>query len=118
MSHRWDELLDGLPHVYRRGRDFSVPAQEFAELVRATAEQFGLVATVRVDGNFVAFQSARPQPVLTPETSSGFEAHLDQAVALRRGGATYAYIAEKFGVSPATAARHVRRALEQAAGAP
>lgn len=110
MQYRWDELLDGQAHLYRAGRDFDIPPQQFAELIEATAAEFGLTAVVKVDGQFVAFTAGRA--VHQPASRLDYGNDEDQAARwslLQEQGATYKQIAQEAGIPYQAVSRAVVR---------
>lgn len=113
MQYRWDELLDGQAHIYRAGRDFDLPPEQFADLIEKTAAQFGLTAVVKVDGQFVAFTAGRAVHQSAPALDYGNdEADAARWADLNAQGATYKQIAQQAGVPYQAVWRAVKRHRE------
>lgn len=115
MQYRWDELLDGQAHLYRAGRDFDLPAHEFAELIETTAAQFGLTAVVKVDGVFVAFRAGRAVHQAAPPLDYGNDGDAARWSELNKQGQTYKQIAQEAGVPYQAVWRAVKRHREAVA---
>jgi len=109
MQYRWDELLDGEPHIYRAGRDFDGSPDQFAKLIEKTAAAFGLTALVKVDGQFVAFRAGKAQHQSAPALSYGNEDQAAHWAALHAQGSTYKQIAQEAGVSYQAVYRAISR---------
>jgi len=109
MDYRWDELLDGQAHLYRAGRDFDLPPDEFAALIEQTAAEFGLTAVVKADGQFVAFRAGKAvhQPATALDYGNGEQA--EQWAARRAAGESVAEIARQAGLPYPVVYRAVKR---------
>lgn len=117
MQYRWDELLDGQAHLYRAGRDFDLPPDEFAQLIEQTAAQFGLTAVVKVDGQFVAFTAGRAVHQAAPALDYGNdEGDAARWADLNEQGRTYKQIAQEAGLPYQAVWRAVKRHREAMAG--
>jgi hypothetical protein len=118
MEYRWDELLDGGAHLYRAGRDFDLPPDRFAGLIAATAQEFGLTAVTKVDGQFVAFRAGPAVRSPAPALSYGIDQDIELIAQLRNEGASFAEIGRRLGVPWQSAhrayAKHVKQAVDAA----